>query len=103
MNYIFFLFYDLKFFMILGLFILFVLSDVVFVKIFSDVMIKFFYDKDFFVKVIKYYVVVGKQLMFSFSNDIEIGLWENGYKIRINCYYNGQVRDLFFNLINGFM
>lgn len=66
-------------------------------------MTKLSHDKDLLAKVIKYHVAAGKQLMSSFSNDIEIGSWENGYKIRINRYHNGQARDLSLNMTNGFI
>lgn len=69
-----------------GPFTLFAPSDAAFAKISSDVMTKLSHDKDLLAKVIKYHVAAGKQLMSSFSNDIEIGSWENGYKIRINRY-----------------
>lgn len=96
------LLYDLKFLTILGPFTLFAPSDAAFAKISSDVMTKLSHDKDLLAKVIKYHVAAGKQLMSSFSNDIEIGSWENGYKIRINRYHNGQARNLSLNMTNGF-
>lgn len=74
-----------------GPFTLFAPTDAAFAKISSDVMTKLSHDKDLLAKVIKYHVAAGKQLMSSFSNDIEIGSWENGYRIRINRYHNGQV------------
>lgn len=102
MNYTFSLLCDLKFLTILGPFTLFAPSDAAFAKISSDVMTKLSHDKALLAKVIKYHVAAGKQLMSSFSNDIEIGSWENGYKIRINRYHNGQARNLSLNMTNGF-
>lgn len=97
------LLYDLKFLTILGPFTLFAPTDAAFAKISSEIMTKLSHDKDLLAKVIKYHVAAGKQLMSSFSNDIEIGSWENGYRIRINRYHNGQVRNLPLNMTKGFM
>lgn len=97
------LFYDLKLLTILGPFTLFAPTDAAFAKISSEIMTKLSHDKDLLAKVIKYHVAAGKQLMSSFSNDIEIGSWENGYRIRINRYHNGQVRNLPLNMTKGFM
>ncbi|XP_048749650.2 periostin-like [Ostrea edulis] len=74
-----------------GPFTLFAPTDAAFAKVPSDVMTKLSHDKDLLTKVIKYHVTAGKQLMSHFANDIEIGSWANGYKIRINRYQNGQV------------
>ncbi|XP_061185107.1 periostin-like [Saccostrea echinata] len=74
-----------------GPFTIFAPTDDAFAKVPSDVMSKLSHDKDLLTKVIKYHVTAGSQLMKNFRNDIEIGSWANGYKIRINVYQNGQV------------
>ena len=83
---------DGSLFMSTGPFTVFAPTNAAFAKVPSDVMTKLSHDKDLLTKVIKYHVTAGVQLMATFGNDIEIGSWANGYKIRINRYQNGQVR-----------